>query len=460
MSKRMPRIGVVAVVLLLLAITLAACGQTLAQSPSPTPEPVDVAARATDTPEPPTATPLVPPTPIPMPSATPTPVPPPASADAILQSALDTMKEIDTWRVEAEGDMSAQLRDLTLEVPVSYAGQFQAPDRLEGTVAMKFFGVTLKKDMVVLGSTMEVTTQESGEGEATMAPAGMFSLLDFVGFEPAAIRDLTLLGEETLDGRPVYHLQGKLLAEPMEVAQEGTELLLEGELQFEVWIGIDDSLPHLGTVQGSLTASGSVPGTLTVASTATFSEFGQPVTTEPAERPVTMAGGERCGAAGQGFVSHNDEARAVRFCYPSDWVVDELVDPCACLVVSPDGVVPGTHIPDRMVLVYPPESIAKIDHSAAGLAEVSGRTTICFFQLVRNSLFEGDAATLAGLQRGVVNMLASGIFRKEPLVAFLNGIEYNGTKTVAAGYLTNEEEHRTTIESIIASIAAGAPAEP
>jgi hypothetical protein len=357
--------------------------------------------------------------------------------------------------VEAEGDMTAQLRDLTLEVPVSYAGQFQAPDRLEGTVAMKFFGVTLKKDMVLLGSTMEVTTQETGQGEATMAPAGMFSLLDFVGFEPAAMRDLALVGEETLDGRPVYHLTGSLLAEPVEMAQQGTEIKFEGELQFEVWIGVDDSLPHLGTVAGSLTASGSVPGTLTVASTATFSEFGQPVTTESAGRPVTMAGGERCGAAGQGFVSRNDEARAVRFCHPSDWVVDELVDPCACLVVSPDGVVPGTHIPDRMVLVYPPESVAKIDRSAAGLAEVGGRTTICFFQLVRNALFEGDAATLAGLQRGVVNMLASGIFRKEPLVAFLTGTNYNGTKTMAAGYLTNEEEHRTAVESIIASIAAG-----
>ncbi|MEJ2737166.1 MAG: LppX_LprAFG lipoprotein [Anaerolineae bacterium] len=456
MSKRMPRVGVATVIALLLAVLLAACAETPA--PSPTPEPADMAARATDTPRPPTATPLVPPTPLP--TATPIAVPPPSSADAILQRMLDTMKGIDTWRVEAEGEMTAQLRDLNLEVPVSYAGQFQAPDRLEGTVAMKFIGVTLKKDMVLLGSTMEVVTQESGEGEATVAPAGMFSLLDFVGFEPAAIRDLALTGEETLDGKPAYHLRGNLLAEPMEVAQEGTELQLEGEVQFEVWIGVDDNLPHLGTVQGSLTASGSVPGTLTVASTATFSEFGQPVTSEAAERPMTMAGGERCGAAGQGFVSHNDEAQAVRFCYPSDWVVDELVDPCACLVVSPDGVVPGTHIPDRMVLVYPPESIAKIDHSAAGLAEVGGRTTICFFQLVRNALFQGDAASLAGLEQGVINMLASGIWRKEPIVAFVNGIEYDGTKALASGYLTNEEAHRTTVESIIASIAAGATAEP
>lgn len=453
MSKSTPRLGVTTVVALLLAVVLAACGRVPA--PSPTPELAALPASATATPRPPTATPLVPPTRIAMPTAAPAQVLPPPSAHAIFQTALDTLKAIDTWRVEAEGDLIAQLRDLTLEVPVSYDAQFQAPDRLEGSVAMQFFGITLKKDMVLLASTMEVTTQETGEGEATVAPARMFSLLDFVGFEPAAIRDLALVGEENLDGTPVYHLSGSLVAEPMEVTHEGAELQFEGEVQFEVWIGIEDSLPHMGTVQGSLTASGSVPGTLTVASKVAFSEFGQPVTSEPAERTVTMAGGERCGAAGQGFVSHNNEAKAVRFCHPSDWVVDELVDPCGCLVVSPDGVVPGTHIPDRMVLVYPPATIAKIDHSAAGVAEVGGRTTICFFQLVRNALFEGDVTTLAGLQRGVVNMLASGIFRKEPLVAFLTGIEYDGTKALAAGYLTNEEEHRSTVESIIASIAAG-----
>jgi hypothetical protein len=456
MSKKTPLIGVAAVVVLLLAVALAACGNTPA--PEPEPELAELPAQHTDTPELPTATPLVPPTPIPTP--TPAPVRSTQSAHAILETALDTLKVIDAWRVEAQGDFTAQLRDLTLEVPVSYAGNFKAPDRLAGTVAMKFFGITLQKDMVLLASTMEVTGQGTGEGEAIAAPAGMFSLLDFAGFELADIRDLAFVGEETLDGSPVYHLKGSLLAKPMEMTQQGAELQLEGEVQFEVWIGVADSLPHLGTVKGSLTSSGAVPGTLTVAGTVAFSEFGQPVVAEAAERSVVAAGGQQCETARQGFVAHSDEAEAIRFCRPSDWVVDDLVDPCGCLVVSPDGVVPGTHIPDRMVLVYPPATVAKIDHSAAGVAEVSGRTTICFFQLVRNSLFAGDATTLSGLQRGVANMLASGILRKEPIVAFITGIEYDGAKAMAAGYLTNEEAHRSTVESIINSIAAGVPAKP
>jgi hypothetical protein len=393
----------------------------------------------------------------PSPTNTPNPASdaPPPAAHVILQTTLDTLEMLDTWRVEAEGDVTAKFRDLTVGVPVGYEGHFRAPDRLEGTGSTKLFGLTFKKDVVLLGRTMTVTTQGTGGGEAMARPAPMLSLLDFAGLDPSLIRDLTLVGEETLDGTPVYHLKGSLAAGPRQVTHGGASVQLQGQVQFDLWIGVADSLPRLITAEGKMTSSGTVPGSLHVVGRATFSEFGQPVVIEPEERPVAATGGQQCEAAGQGFVAYSHQAAAVRFCYPSGWVVDDVIDPCSCLAVSPRGVSPAVHVPDRIVLVYPPAIVAKSYGSPTDIAEVSGRTGLCTLQFFRSAFLRKGVRTVADLQKEVANLLANVVLRKEPFVGYVAGVDYDGAKAVAAGYLLDEQAQRPTIEAILSSIVPG-----
>jgi hypothetical protein len=433
MSKWMPRIGLAAIAALLLVAGLAVSAKILASPPTqgaaalqagPTDTPVAVAAQ----------------------------VSPPPSAQAICETALETMTGLDAWRVEAEGDVVAQFRSLTLQVPVSYDGRFRAPDRLEGTGSVQILGITLKKDLVLLGRTTTVTRPGSGGGGAMAKPATMLSLFDFAGLEPAAIRDLTFVGEETLDGTPVYHVKGSLMTGPMQFNEGGAKLKLQGQVLFDLWIGVADHLPRRVTAEGKLTSSGTAAGTLTVAGSATFSEFGQPVVIEPEERPVTAAS---CQTAEPGFVAYSHAATTTRFCHPSDWVVDELVKPCGCFAVSPNGVVPAIRAPDHIVLVHPPATVAQVDSAPTGIFKLGGQTGICTAQFVRSALSRRGVRSLADLQREAASLLASGLFRKEPIVAFASGIEYDGAKTLAIGYLADEKAHRPTIEAILGSIVAG-----
>lgn len=433
MSKWMPRIGLAAIAALLLIGGLAVSATILASparqsaaalQASPTDTPVPVAAQ----------------------------VSPPPSAKVICETALETMTGLDAWRIEVEGDAVARFRSLSLQAPVGYDGRFRAPDRLEGTASVQMVGITLKKDLVLLGRTTTITKPGSGGGAAMARPATMLSLFGFAGLEPGAIQDLTFVGEETLDGTPVYHVKGSFKTGPMQFNEGGAKLNLQGEVRFDAWIGVADHLPRRMTAEGKITSSGTAAGTLTVTGSATFSEFGQPVVIEPEERPVTAPS---CQAAGAGFVAYNHAATTTRFCYPSDWVVDELVKPCGCFVVSPKGVVPAVRAPDHVVLVHPPSTVAKVDRSPTGIFKLGGQTGICTAQFVRSALQRRGVRSFADLQREAANLLTSGLFRKEPIVAFASGIEYDGTKTLAIGYLADEKAHRPTIEAILGSIVAG-----
>ena len=65
---------------------------------------------------------------------------------------------------------------------------------------------------------------------------------EFLGVKLSDIRDLTMIGEEALDGTPVYHLRG--------VASPGTFTGQEVDVQIEYWIGLEDARIRQIVVQG------------------------------------------------------------------------------------------------------------------------------------------------------------------------------------------------------------------
>ncbi len=442
-----------AVMALLLMVGLGAC----AGLPQPAPAQTEAPAPAADTPLPPPDT-AVPPPAAPEPSPTPTPAPRPSSPHAILEESLQALSGLDTWHVEVGMQMTAQVKGLTVELPVTYLGDFQAPDRLEGTVSVRLLGTTLEKDTVLIARMVQSPAPGADAGMANIQPDTILSLLSFAGFEPGDLRDLELVGEATLDGIPVYHLKGTVSSQDLRVAPNGVQLQIQGEMQFEVWIGVADSLPRQAAAEGELAVEGGAQGTLHVAGTSALSSFGQPVAAEGAEPPATVAVNMPCAAVGSGFISYDDEAEAISFCYPSDWVVDDLVDGCGYFAVSPTGFVSSRQLPEHAVLIYPPATVARFGQSATGAVEVGGQSALCAFRFVTNALLSGKPGTVLDRSSEAAALLVRGLLKPDPIVGLITGIQYGEAKTVAVGWLMDEEAHRPTVEAITYSIVVGPPA--
>ena len=432
--------GTLTVLALLLMMGLGACSGAsalLAPTPTPVPPPTSTPIPPTDTPVPPTATVID------MPEAG--QATPPLSAQSILAASREAMEGTGSWHVDMNGGMTMSYKGLTMDIPVAYAGDFSAPDRLEGRLSMNILWNKLERDTVLISRVLVAPEPGTGETVSSVQPVPLVSLLDFVEFEPADIPNLELVGEETLDGIPVYHLKGGVSAVEMEIVQLGSKFTLQGEVVLDILIGADDFLPRLASADGSLAVSGGAEGTLYVAVTAMFTEYGSGQAAEAPAYVVPAADDLSCGAQDNGFVPFADEEEATKFCYPADWVVDDAMDQCGLFGVSTTGLGGGRSIPASMVLIYPNETVTRFGSSAAGAAEVTGRTVVCFFRVVLGSLLSGNAIIdLTPHQRATA-----------PIIGTITGIQDGDAKGVSLSLHSNPELYGPTVEAITYSVEVG-----
>ena len=441
---------IAALVVLLLVVGLGACSASRGAAPLK----VDTLAGQANTPVAPAQT-LIQPTQTPIPvvapagstvsSAAGSPSP---SAQTILETALDKFREVDTWHVEAGLQITAQVSSLTFVVPTLYVADYYAPDRLEGTVTTQILGVTRKRDVTLLANTIEVANPGAAGATAKVTPTSWLSMLDFIGLKPANLTTLELVGQESLDGTPVYHVRGKVNAQELNISQQNVNMKLQGEFTFDAWISVADGFMRMAKAKGGLTGTGTQKGSFYIDGTASFFDYGQPVTAAPLQYTVAAGGGTSCVAADKGFVSYYDAAEAMTFCYPSNWIVDLLVDPCGYYSVSPTGVQPTAPVPNSLVVIYPNSTVTRFVGSAGGAGEVFSRSGLCFFK------YAFDHALTQGL-----GVLSQGFLGSDTLVAMLTGIQYGDAKGAALSGMTDEAAYLSTVETILYSIAPGiAPA--
>ncbi len=256
--------------LLLTAGTLAACGPSQAElDAQATQTAVSVAATQT----------AAAPTPTPRPTATPTPTPTPTppSPQELLKSYSAAAQKVDTYHFDMDALMHVVLEGATMDAPFTVVGDYQAPDRMQMKMSMSVLGTTLDIDAVRIGETNYVTNPATGEWEVAAQPASPISPDMFTGAKPGDLKDVRFIGEEVLDGTPVYRLAGTL---PLKATGQA-----EGELQFEMWLGIDDRLLRQLTANGELTIPGSVfggagSGTATITMTMKLTDYGKELNIE------------------------------------------------------------------------------------------------------------------------------------------------------------------------------------
>ncbi len=277
-------------------------------TPSPTPSPTPTPT-ASPTPTPTPSPTLIPtPTPIPLPTEVPTRTPAPtpsvpgasaateplSEAEQIYFDAADAMSLVDSFHYEMNATLSLAADGLGFTIPVEMTGDFQAPDRSQGSLSMNIILFQVETQFVNIGDTSYSTDPDTGEWTVGAANGVFFGdPADFADpeFLEAAgnFAELTIKGIDDLDGVEAYHLGGMLSAE--EADATGAE-----DFATEFWIGVDDGLFRQVSFAGELDAEELTTDDLPVgdldvsdaqfSAMLTFSDYNKPIEIVAPDLPV------------------------------------------------------------------------------------------------------------------------------------------------------------------------------
>jgi hypothetical protein len=261
-----------------------ACNANPFGSDDPTQEAATEEPRPTREPDP-EDTPVPPPTPEPEDTAT--PIPPTVesrSATEFMESSSQAMDEVDSFQLTMDLQISMGGEGLEMEIPMTFEGVVQAPDMTAGTLSLSFLGISMESEMVSVGETTYMTNPETGEWEIS-SDGGFFGLGELgggfaspdslLGNDEDAFTDLVVVGDETLDGVPVVHLQGFMV---MDEAEGG------GDFSVDIWIGAEDNFLYQLVLEGQTIADGlddslfgAGGGEVSMLITMNMSNFNEPV---------------------------------------------------------------------------------------------------------------------------------------------------------------------------------------
>lgn len=229
-----------------------------------------------------TATPTI----TPIPSATPTPLPPtvtptPPPPETIIENAIAVWEQVKSYHFEISAQIDTILSGLMISTILEYSGDFQAPDRYQGTQHTEFFGIASDSEFVNIGKTSYTTNVETGEWQKDVESLFPFGPEDLIGLQPADLENAVLIGVEKLDGVLVYHLAGSLPSEKF------AELfgVAEIELPMEYWISVEDGYIVQVALEIELPEGSGDLESLSVTAIVTFSEFGKEVNIEAPDLP-------------------------------------------------------------------------------------------------------------------------------------------------------------------------------
>ena len=184
-----------------------------------------------------------------------------------------------TFRFDLDATVRSISEGLDLQIPISFVGDVQAPDRVRGELVVDLGVFVLEIETVMIGDTTYTTNLQTGRWEIA---AGLSSALpnpaQLAEAGAALAGNVILVGEELLDGTPVYHLRG--------VPRRAMFAESEGEVRADLWIGVEDFLVRQFQAEGPVSlkdidlpfGEGLVAEVVRLDITVALSEHGRPVT--------------------------------------------------------------------------------------------------------------------------------------------------------------------------------------
>lgn len=297
----MIRLALILVALLLALSAAVACADSGEDDTTPTPEPTATPA-PTPSPTPaPTATPV--PTATPAPTATPVPTATPAptaisapdatavptlasgqNAAEIVSAALDALAKAESYHFMVEAVIEVEEEGTTLELPFTFEGDFQQPDRLRGEMTMSLGFFSVETEIVLIGEDYYAKNPISGEWEANSTALEAFPQPIATFAMPGTLTSLTadpvLVGIEDLDGVQAYRLR---------LSGDGLELGAEEPITLDLWVDLEElklrrieaSLADVSSDAAAGASDGILSGNLTVEVNAVIGNYDAPVDIQP-----------------------------------------------------------------------------------------------------------------------------------------------------------------------------------
>ena len=210
------------------------------------------------------------------------------SAAQIVAGALNAMNGADSYHFLIDVGIEVEQEGVTLELPFTFEGDFQAPDRLRGTMELSLGFFTVETEVVLIEGVYYMRNLETGEWErdselVDALPADIAIFAMPLSIESGILAP-ELVGVEELDGRPSYRVRIVIA----DVAQGIGE-----DAQADLWIDVEDNTLRkmvtetaisddgsLGVAEGSL-----LSGDVTITVTALISDYGVPVDIQTPQVP-------------------------------------------------------------------------------------------------------------------------------------------------------------------------------
>jgi hypothetical protein len=162
-------------------------------------------------------------------------------------SSLDVELDVEGYPVELG---TTKLETAPGDAPLyfKYAkGVFEAPDRLEATIEFSVGVITTKASLVALDRDHYLRSElltgnrwVNTEVIPGFSPASLMARPGGIAYALQSITDLTMVGQEDMDGLEVFHLEGRVQASAMYSLTFGLIRTQEGEIKIEVYIDVSD----------------------------------------------------------------------------------------------------------------------------------------------------------------------------------------------------------------------------
>lgn len=192
------------------------------------------------------------------------------------------MLAVGSYHFELELVASLGGEGFSIDVPMNVTGDFQSPDRIQGDLSVSLGFISIESQIIAIGDSIYMTDVETGEWVAEEESPLFASPTDLIRIDPRTVKDLQLLGSETLDGIRVFHLKG---IAPPETVTDAAE-----EFEIDFWIGAENSYLRQLEANLEIAISGDDPllagvpvGKPMLSIKLTFSDYGKQVAIEPPE---------------------------------------------------------------------------------------------------------------------------------------------------------------------------------
>lgn len=220
------------------------------------------------------------PTSVPTPEPTPGVVVPEVSPNSVLESLLDALLQAGSLHFDMEMEATLTFQGVKIDLPLTFVGYYLLPDRIQGEVTLDLPFFQIAKNIVSVQGNVFIADAGGESWTQIDAAAAFFARPDlFVGVQPESLKEISVVGIETLAEAALYHLKGTTIA--------GAFGESSGEFEVSYWIGVEDGLVSKLEANGEFNLAESDPnfggvftGKVPVTIRLELSGFGDPVVIE------------------------------------------------------------------------------------------------------------------------------------------------------------------------------------